>query len=111
MSKVDIEANNKPNLRKSASSTNGNSKNDKILVISNIKPKNLSKYEKFSFRKINFFRIDFFILKAKNTFIYLEKTFIKILFFHYFDFEYHIRIETNASNNTINRIFSQLTLD
>ena len=41
----------------------------------------------------------------------MRQAFFKALILHYFDLEYHIRIETDASGYAIGRVLSQLTLD
>ena len=50
-------------------------------------------------------------LKARLTFNILGKTFLKAPILQYFDLEYHIRIETNASGYAIGEVLSQLILD
>ena len=54
----------------------------------------------------NFSGTNFLTCKAKKTFIYLQKAFIKTLSFHYFDPKYHIHIKINASEYTIARVLS-----
>lgn len=64
-------ANNKYNLGKSLSVTNGSSRNDKILTTGNTKLKNLSKSKKLNFVKANSFKTEFFTSKTKKAFTYL----------------------------------------
>ena len=54
---------------------------------------------------------DFFISKAKPTFIKLRQVFVKALILYYFYPECHIRIETDVSGYAIGGVFSQLTSD
>ena len=55
---------------------------------------------------ISFFTLDFFIFGARLAFTKLRQTFIKALLLYYFDLEYHIRIETDASDYIVSEIFS-----
>ena len=54
---------------------------------------------------------NYLIPAAKKIFNHLRHVFIQALIFQHFDPEWYIRIETNASNDTIARVLSQLTLD
>ena len=56
-------------------------------------------------------RTDFLISGAKKAFIYLQKTFIEVLIFIYFDPERHIWIEIDVSGYAIGGVLSQMTLD
>lgn len=38
-----------------------------------------------NFLKVNFFKADFLIFKAKKAFLYLQKAFTKALILYYFD--------------------------
>ena len=53
----------------------------------------------------------FLISGAKKVFTKLRQAFIKALILNYFNPEYYIQIEIDASSYAINRIFSQLTSD
>lgn len=55
--------------------------------------------------------IDFLTFKSKTIFLYLQIAFIKVLILYHFDLKYHIRIKTNISRYTIDKILNQLTLD
>ena len=55
--------------------------------------------------------MEFFSLRVKKAFIYLQKAFIKASILHYFDLEHYIHIETNTLEYAINDIRSQMTLD
>lgn len=57
------------------------------------------------------FIMDFFISKAKTTFLYLQTAFIEVPIFYYFNTKSYIQIKTDALKYTINEVFSQLTLD
>lgn len=51
----------------------------------------------------------FLTFKARLVFTKLRQAFIKASILHHFNSKYHIYIETNISNYTINRILSYLT--
>lgn len=53
--------------------------------ISNLTKSDLAKSKNSNFIKAKFYKTDFFIFKAKKTFTYLWKTFIKVLIIHYFE--------------------------
>lgn len=72
------------------------------------KSKNLTKGPTILF---NIVITKFLIFKAKVTFTQLRKAFTEALIFEYFDSEYYIQIETNASSYAIGEILSQLTSD
>ncbi len=55
--------------------------------------------------------MDYFTLKAKKAFNYLQKTFIKPSILKHFDLAYNIRIEIDVSGYVIMKVFSQMTLD
>ena len=57
------------------------------------------------------FKSGFLNLEARLAFTKLKQRFIKALVLYYFDLECHICIETDAFGYTINKIFSQLTLN
>ncbi len=54
---------------------------------------------------------DFLTPEAKKAFIHLRKTFTETPILRHFDSEYHIRIETNASEYAIGGVLSQMTSD
>ena len=47
----------------------------------------------------------------RQTCTQLGQAFIKTLIFYHLDHEYHVQIETNTSNYTIDSIFSWITLE
>ncbi len=53
----------------------------------------------------------FFTADTRRAFTKLRQAFVKALILNHFDPERHIRIETDASDYAISRIFSQLTSD
>ena len=65
---------------------------------------------KTNFKIVNFIT-NSLIHKAKKLFIYLQKTFIKILILKHFDSKYYIHIKTNIEGYVIGRLLSQMTLD
>lgn len=80
-------------------SGDGSIKNLSIII-------NLAKFKKLDFIKAKSFETDFFIFRAKETFIYLQKAFIKALIFRYFDPKYHIQIKTDGLRYVIDRVLS-----
>ena len=66
----------------------------------------LAKSKKPIFTKANSFGTDFLTIGAKETFIYLRKTFTKALIFRHFDLERHIRIETDTLRYAIRGVLS-----
>ena len=54
---------------------------------------------------------NFLTSNAKKTFNHLQLVFIKVPILQHFDLKSYIRIETDISSYTINRILSQLKLD
>lgn len=80
-----------PNNKKVASDENGSEKVKTLAKAKNIKE--LAKFKKSDFTKTKIdkaFGTDFFILKARKTFIQLKKTFTKVPIFCNFHLEYHI---------------------
>ena len=57
------------------------------------------------------FGTNFSTLEAKKVFTHLQKAFIKVPIFHYFDLKCHICIETNALGYAISRVLNQMTLN
>lgn len=55
--------------------------------------------------------IDFLFSNTKIVFIKLKSVFIITPIFYYFDLQYNIQIQTNATNHTISKIISQQTLN
>ena len=53
----------------------------------------------------------FLIPGAREAFNQLRQAFTKALIFQHFDLECHIRIETDTSGYTIERVLNQLTSD
>lgn len=53
----------------------------------------------------------FFTLEVKKPFIYLQKVFIKVLIFCYFDSKCYICIETDTLEYDINKVLYDMTLD
>ena len=74
------------------------------------KARNFSKFKNLSKSKKTV-RSDFLIPGAKLAFTELRQAFFKAPILHYFNPEYHIRIETDVSGYAIGGIFSQLTSD
>ena len=64
------------------------------------KSKNLSKSKK------TVGSLDLFTPRAKLVFTKLRQTFFKAPIIHHFDLEYHIQIEIDVSDHTIDRVFS-----
>lgn len=83
----------------------------KKLNLAKSKNSELTKAKNLDFVIVQSFRIDFLFLKAKKTFIYLQKTFIKGLIFKHFNLEHHICIETDTLGYIISGILSQITLN
>ena len=54
---------------------------------------------------------DYLTPAAKKAFYYIWHTFTQASILQYFDPEWHIRIETNASGYAIAGVLSQLSLD
>lgn len=54
------------------------------------KSRKLNLEKKLDFTKANFSKTDFLLLKAKNAFIYLQKTFIKTPILYHFELEQNI---------------------
>ena len=54
---------------------------------------------------------DFFTSGAKLAFTKLKQAFFKVRILYHFNWERPIRIKTNASDYSIGKVFSQLTLD
>ncbi len=77
------------------------------------KKSQLTKSKKSDLPKANFAKVnsrtDFLTSKAKKAFIYLQKAFIEAPILRHFDPEYHIWIETNASEYAIGGVLSQMT--
>ena len=71
------------------------------------KGKNLAKSKSFAQSPES----GFLSSKAKQTFTELRQAFIKARIFHYFDPDYHIRIETDVFGYAIGRVLSHLTLN
>lgn len=70
----------------------------------------------FFFASINIYikaisNSNFLTLKTKLAFLQIKQTFTKVSILHYFDPEYYIWIETNASNYFIGSILCQLILE
>ncbi len=63
------------------------------------------------FAKAKSFRADFLTFKTKETFIYLQKAFIKVLILYYFDMKRHICIKTDILRYAISKVLSQITSD
>lgn len=55
--------------------------------------------------------MDFLILGAKKTFIYLWKLFTMTLILRHFDLKHDIQIETNILGYAIDRILNQMISD
>lgn len=55
------------------------------------------------------FKIDFLFFKAKKTFMYLEKFFIKAMILEYFDLKYYIYIKTNILRYVISKVFNYIS--
>ena len=55
--------------------------------------------------------LDFLILRVRLALTKLKQVFVKVLIPQHFNLEYHIRIETDVSGYTIDKVLSQLTLD
>ena len=84
-------------------SDTGNGDINKIIknLLSVIK---LAKSKKPNFLKKNSSRIEFFFLKAKEAFIYLQNNFIKIYIFHYLDQECFIYTKIDDSGYPIDKV-------
>ena len=68
------------------------------------KSKNLSKSKKMV-------GSDFLIPGVRLVFTKLRQAFVKAPILYHFDLKHYIRIETDTSNYTISKVFSQLTSD
>ena len=68
--------------------------------------KNLFKSRKLSKSKETVRSSDFLTPKTKLAFTKLRQMFFKVLILHHFDLECQIRIETDISGYTIDRVFS-----
>ncbi len=66
---------------------------------------------KANFAKVNSSGMDFLTLKAKKTFIYLQKAFTETLILRHFDPKCHIRIETDVLEYAMGGVLSQITLN
>lgn len=67
------------------------------------------KTKNLEFTIANFFRTDFLTSKAKKVFIYLQKTFTKILILWNLILKHYIHIKTDVLEYAIWEILSQIT--
>lgn len=71
----------------------------------------IAKSKKPKLTKFNSSKTNFLTLKAKETFIYLQKVFTKALILRHFDPKCYIYIKTNTSGYIISEILSQINLN
>ena len=88
---------------------------ENLLIITNLaksKKSKLTKPKKSDLINVKAnIRTDFLIFGAKKAFIHLQKAFIKVLIFIYFDLKHYIWISADVFRYAIGGVLSQLTSD